>query len=796
MRSILMMRSARSAIKPILFGAASSAALAAMISSGALAQDDASARDDRGLDRIVVSARRFEESVQDAPLSVNVMDAESLRKQGIVRVKDVVQNSPGTTYQRFNKLQDEYSMRGIASQTEGTSGDSSVQTVIDNVVISKDFMKNPEIFDVSRIEVLRGPQGTSFGRNATAGLVHIISNRPTDEFEYGLTGEAGSHGRYATDGFINGPLGDTLSARLAFNFDRYDGYTESVSTGDGLDGQKNYAIRGSLFYEPSDRFSAYVKVEYSEDNDEGPVRRSQDCTIPQIGPGPRPPGPPPPPFGGSFTDPCDPFKTEISSGFDFFLDRQILNATAELVYNINDDFALTSVSGYLDGESDYFIDANGTPFNVLFQNTQNEAESFTQEIRLDNQASSSRLKGVVGFFFLTDEHDRFDENQFFIDAGLPGSRVDTFDTKVSTNDTTSYGIFGELNLAVTDRLTASFGGRWSRDEKDYAIAHFGSGFGGPIEGLVGCGNFPPGPPPVCGTPAAPVGFTTPVPVSDSWNDVSLKGSLDYAVNDNLTFYALVAQGYKTGGFQPEPLTPAAALVPFDEETATNYEIGFKGDFSDRLRLNVAAYKTKYKDLQLTQFVNVGGAFFSVISNAGAADVYGVEVESILQVTDDFRLSGSFSYLDSEFDEGTVLPDDDDPTTLVDFAGVRPDNVPDWTASVAGEYDIHFSNGSLITLRGDWRSRSEAFDDVNEGFIFDGGATLTEAPRRVRPGVDLVGVRAEWTSPNGRYSVAGWGRNLLDEAEIFNIGPDQPNTNQNATAFGVPRTWGFTVTVRR
>lgn len=783
-------------VNRLLLGAASTAALAAMSSAGALAQevDETQARRS-SLDEIVVSARRFEESAQDAPLSVNVMDDESLRKQGIVRVKDVVQISPGTAFIRFNKLQDEYSMRGISSQTEGTSGDSSVQTIVDNVVISKDFMKNPEIFDVARIEVLRGPQGTSFGRNASAGLVHIVTSRPTREFEYGLTAEAGSHGLYATDGFVSGPLSDTMAGRLAFNFDHTDGYTESLSTGDGLDGQQNFAVRGSLLFDPSDRLSAYLKLEYSKDDDDGPVRRSQDCRIPQIGPGPRPPGPPAPPFGGSFTDPCDPFKTEISSGFDFFLDREILNATAEVVFDLTDDFAVTSVTGFLDGESDYFIDAHGTPFNVLFQNTQNDAQSFTQEIRIDNQASSSRLKGVAGLFFLDDEHERFDENQFFIDAGLPGSRVDTFDTKVSSSDTKSYGIFGEFTLEVTDRLSGSVGARWSRDEKDYTIAHFGHGFGGPLEGLSGCGPFPPGPPPTCGTAAAPVGFTTPVAVSDSWEDVSYKGTIEYAVNDDVMVYALYSEGYKTGGFQPEPLTPEAALVPFNEETATNYEIGMKGDFADRLRLNVSLYKTDYDDLQLTQFVNVGGAFFSVISNAGSVDVLGAEVEAVLQVTDNFRLSGSYARLDSEFGKGTMLPDDDDPSTLIDFDGVRPDNVPKWTANAAAEYDIHFSNGSLVELRADWRSRSDTFDDINEGFVFTGSAPLTETPRRVRPRVDYVGVRAAWTSSNERFTIAGWGRNLLDEAEIVNIGPDQPNTNQNPTAFGPPRTWGFTLTIR-
>lgn len=779
----------------LALGAASAMAITAVLQTPAFAQDDQSQASKGGLDTIVVTARRHEENVQNAPLAVNAMDADYLKKQGIVRVKDVVQVSPGTTYIRFNKLQDEYSMRGISSQTEGASGDSSVQTVVDNIVISKDFLKNPEMFDVERVEVLRGPQGTSFGRNASAGLVHIITKRPTREFEYGINGEAGSNGRLGSEGYISGPLGDTLSGRLAYNYDFYDGYIKSVSTGKGLDGQENISIRGSLIFEPNDRLSTYLKVEYSKDDDEGPVRRSPDCRIPQIDPaGPRPPGPPSPPWPGTFTDPCNFFKTEISNDRDFFLKREVVNLTGEIVYDLGNDFTATSETGYIDGTASYLIDAQGTPFNVLFQFNDDDANSFTQELRVDNQASSSRLKGVAGFFFLSDDHDRVDENRFFIDAGLPGSRVPTFDTKVQSSQTKSYGIFGELNLDVTDALQASFGARYSHDHKDYTVAHFGHGFGGPIEGLAGCTNFPPGPPPVCGSATNPVGFTTPVAVSDSWKDVSVKGSLQYNLSADKMVYALVSQGYKTGGFQPEPLSPTDAAVPYNPESATNYEIGFKGDFEDRLRLNIALYKTKYKDLQLTQFVQIGGAFFGVISNAGAVDVLGAEIETVFQVTDNFRLSGSFSRLDSEF-KNTFLPDDDDPTMLINFDGVRPDNVPKWTATAVAEYTFYLENDSSLALRADWRSRSDVFDDVNEGFVFTGGPVLTEVPRRVRPRVDMVGVRATWTSPNQRYSVAGWARNLANEAEFLNIGPDQPNTNQNPTAIGAPRTWGFTLSVQ-
>lgn len=407
---------------------AGASVLATLVSAGGIGLAPAAAQQARQaqqadatfqLEEIVVTARRTAERITDAPQGINVMTGDYMTKQRIETVDDVIQFTPGAAFIGFNKTQPEYSIRGISQRSEGSSLESAVVTVIDDVPISKDILKNPAMFDMARVEVLRGPQGTAFGRNASAGLVHMVTNRPSfDGFEARITAGAGSHELGETDGFVNIPLSDTLATRIAYNFDKYDGYTESVSTGKGLNGQRNLAVRGSLLFEPTDRFSAFLKVEYNDDDDETPVRRSRSCDVPQLAGLDRPdlraefapPGHPPWPT--TFFDPCDEFKTEISDG-DFFLEREMLTLSGELSWEFAEGYRLTSVTGYIDGETDRLQEAHGTPQNVLWQRGVQDAEIFTQEIRLDNHGTANPLRWLGGFIFLHDEHDWFNENQFF-----------------------------------------------------------------------------------------------------------------------------------------------------------------------------------------------------------------------------------------------------------------------------------------------------------------------------------------------------------------------------------------------
>lgn len=785
-----------------------------LFSSGApaaLAQDQNvdNAMNSSSLEEIIVSARRYEENLQNTPVSVNAMTEKFLEDQGISTVNDVLLNSPGASFTQFNKMQSEYGLRGVSSQTEGASGDSSVSTVIDNVVVSKDFMKNPAFYDMQRVEVLRGPQGTAFGRNASSGLVHLITAKPQEEYAAGVTVDLGSHGKQGFQGYVTGSLSDTTQGRLAVNFDTFDGYTKDTRLGGNLGGEENYSIRGSLIINPSDTVQIYLKAEYNKDDDDSPaVRKGKDCSIPYQSAGASSVvGAPQPGWveNGSFTDSCDPWETQISdrSFSDFYLEREIVNLTAEINWEFGDGLALTSVTGLLDGQSDYVIDAHGGPNNSMFQDTVNDAEMFSQEVRIDNFASDSEVNWLVGVYFMTDEHSRLDQNIFFAEnsaKGPPGGgggtpmgvtdpaggffRPETRDIKDGFSETDSLGIFGEVTYDISDRLNVTAGVRYSKDDKNYSIAHYGYGWGGILEGLTDgtqspCGFAPPADKFYCGSAAAPVGFQTPVTTDDSWQNVSGKLSFSYELSDDKMAYLLLSQGYKTGGFQPEPVNPTAALISFDEETVDNFELGFKGDFGDSVRLNVSAFYTEYDDLQLFLFKTTpSGEFFQAAENAASVEIKGIEADFIWAATENLRFSGGLSLIDSELVDALIDTDSDG--VAEDFSGTRPDNTAKWTNTLVVDYDIPLDTGALLSLRADWRGNSDVFDDIGE-----------QADRK-HDSYHVVGARASWISADADWSVALWAKNIFEEEYTVNVGPAQPNINQLNFAFGAPRTLGATV----
>jgi iron complex outermembrane receptor protein len=268
-----------------------------------------------------------------------------------------------------------------------------------------------------------------------------------------------------------------------------------------------------------------------------------------------------------------------------------------------------------------------------------------------------------------------------------------------------------------------------------------------------------------------------------WDHLSYKATLAYTVNDDVRVYGTVSDAYKTGGYNGEPQTPEDAVIPYNEETAMNYEFGLKSQWADRLRLNLAAFYVEYDDQQVNVFrAGATGFATQVVDNAAQSEVLGLEIDYTWQVSDYFRLSGTFASLDAEL-KNTVLQVGPGPTDTADLSGNRPNNAPEWTATLVGEVEFPLAGGSRVSLRADWRGRSEIYND------------LSNNPNFERPGTDIIGARAGWVSAEGTWEVVVWGRNLTEEADVLNIGPAPPFLGDNPTGFGPPRTYGATVSYR-
>ena len=285
------------------------------------------------------------------------------------------------------------------------------------------------------------------------------------------------------------------------------------------------------------------------------------------------------PFG-DYTEPCDPWKTDITAQ-QFTLTREIVSTAAEVVWDISSALRLTSETGYIDAQMDRSQDLFGTPFDLGLQFSADDAWQFSQEFRLDNSAADAALDWLVGVYFYTDDHAKQGEDREVLTYLGPPFATRT--TLRSNNETTSYGVFGQVGYDLTDQWNVTVSGRYTFDKKDFRVFH--SAQGGFADAFVD-----PAEDPVAASASA------------DWNKATGAASLSYAVSDSVKLYGLASRGYKSGGFNGEPSTAVAAVTPYDEETAMNYEIGAKTEWLDnRLRINTDVFYMDYTDLQVADF---------------------------------------------------------------------------------------------------------------------------------------------------------------------------------------------------
>jgi iron complex outermembrane receptor protein len=707
------------------------AAFVAALGSAAVT-DFAVAQEGALLEEVVVTARRYEESITDAPLAVAVMSDDFLEQTQVDSVTDILELTPGASWGMFAKAQPTFTLRGISAGSNGNASlEQAVSVVHDGIPITKVFMATTSVFDVERIEVMRGPQGTTFGRNATLGLMHFISARPSQDSDAGLDLTAGTMEMYGVSGFINGGLTDTISGRLAFNLrDTHQGIEDAV-TGDPLEGSENTGIRGSLLIEPNDNFSAYLKAEFNHDEDLPVVRRQLGCDPGWLNAGG---------FGSYANSPCDPWKADIDmTRTDWNVERDTAVLAAELTWALDNDLTLTWLSGYQTGEHESIQDAFGTPFAIRDQIVRNDADILSSEIRLDNSASGNAIRWLVGASILEDTEDRYEENVQFPERGLPrglcGPQANVPDgcpewnlITDATNDTSAYGVFGELQFDLSDRMTLAVGGRYSDDTRDYRFSTYGWGeanglsalglgsgardcnanrIDDPLGRLTSMGAVYQ----VCGTEANTMGFDD--NVTNSWDNFSSKVSLSYALSDNSNIYALYSEGFKAGGFQQDARNSAHLRDNFvDSEDAENIEFGWKGSY-DRFRVALTVFQQTQNNLQVNNNVPAGPGStgnVTLVKNSGGVENTGIEFEYAWAATENLEIGGNIASYDPEFLAGSFQGGMFDPVTGTfdgeDISGTVPSNSPEFTYYLYGDYQWLMNNGGTIRLRADVSHRDQ------------------------------------------------------------------------------------------
>lgn len=672
-----------------------------MLSAGAAWSQDDARRGASVIEEIVVTAQKRPQSLQTVPISVTAFTAEEIRRRGIVDVQSLENNTTSFTIDNsFQASQPRLTIRGIGSNEVGAGGDPSSAAFIDGEYLPRVQMVAFDGFDLERIEVLKGPQGTLYGKNVVGGAINVITRKPTDEFELRLQGTVGNEGRFDGRGVINLPISDAVQARLAIARLTNDGFAENRITGQELQDDNSLSARLHLSFDLSESSNLLLTAHGHSDRTSGTVRSVFEVTPETSGLA-----------AFSSPDPDGPFTSTANvPGTD---DRETYGVRAEL--NTELSFAsLTGMVAYREVRQDFIEDFDGqrpgeTGFNIAIGNTL-DGEALSTEWRLASLDTEAALDWVGGLYYLRDEATQVALFGFDLPPIL--NVLELFDNE---NETDSYAAFGEAGYRVSDRLRLFGGLRYTREEKDFSISNLRS------TGNVLSDEFLQG------------------AVVEDWSELTWRAGAELSLSEELFFYGKISTGFKSGGFQDAPATQLEATTPFGPERATNYEVGLKADWAEgRVRTNAALFFTDFEDLQVAQLSGP----VNITTNAAEAEIKGLETDLSFLPVDGLEITLRYAFLDAEFTEFIFEGED--------LSGKRLERVPENEVTVGIDYDFPLAGGGRLNLGGSYNWRDEVFDDPDNN------------PFEERPARTLVDAYLAYEAEDGRWRLEAWSRNLTDE----------------------------------
>lgn len=727
------------AVQDILRGFSVSTAIAGLCAAApsfAQAQGEGEAGAS-GLGVIVVTAQRVEENLQDVPVAVTAFSAQQLQNSRATSLRDIASMTPSFTATEVNPGEPNFAIRGIGTEgiNSNAGGDASVVMFVDGVYIGRGGGSNLELYDLERVEVLRGPQGTLFGKNVVGGAISLVSRRPDlgDNF-VGGTITYGNFDRLELLGRFNYAVSDSFAISGALNRVERDGYTFNETTGNDVDDEGSMGGRLSLRWRPSSVVDVVLTGDFTDQDQRGQPRDNVcDTTL----------------AGGVHCVGVNPDPRIVNAVDDGFLRREVggvtLNVTVDAPFG-----ELTSITAYRKANYSHRDAFFSNPINPPAQiesinENREQSEQVSQELRLAFNMFDDRLNGVVGLYILNEDIQRNE----ILEQTFPVAVVTGIGSFPQDVDSESYAIFGQVNFDVTDRLTLTAGARMTWESKN---AH--------LQGVLVAG---PGlPPPL----SAPYDITA----SQSWSAFTPRAAIEYHVSDEVMVYASAARGFKSGGFQGTAGTGASAAIAYDPEYAWNYEIGVKSRlFNDRLQINLAGFHTDYTDLQVSQLVPLCCV---VIGNAADATIDGFEAEFIAVLAPGFRLNGGYSWLDAEFSSFAT-------GATADHTGNRLPRAPRHQFNLAAEYEVPVSDAIDLYGRVGWSYRSSVFFEASN------------TPLEVQEGHSLYDARLAIRSSDGGWELAVWGQNLSNELVRNHIVAFAP-FGQQLNTYQPPRTYGATL----
>jgi len=716
-----------------------SSGLVALPFAAAVAQET---QEQGRLEEVVVTAQKREQSVQDTPVAVTVLTGDSLVQLGIESGNDVAQFTPGLAIAPVQGVGNvpNISIRGVGLNDFRDFNESPSAVYVDEVYKGALAGLDFALYDLDRVEVLKGPQGTLFGRNATGGLINYLTRRPTDTLEGYARLSGGSFGDMKVEGAVGGPISDAVSGRLAAIYHTNDGVRHNVNK-DGEDGDQIdlAAARGQLNFKFSDAGSLLLSLETGKNDNAGGNPYRYAPTLPGVVPTEIDKA-----NRDNVVGTSDLNDINVDAGLK--TDTKFNSATARLSWDFG-AVELVSITNYQDFDKHQIQDCDSSPTTLCFTEYKTKVKQFSEEVRL--QGEVGKLLWNAGLYYF-DLNNKGEQSLFGPIAGFflaPGteSTTTTFDTT-----TTSWAAFGQLEYRITDDVALIGGLRYTDNKTDMTQVFLNT------------------------VPEDALGFTGGLAYPKETlkkQPVSYTAKVTWDVGDASMVYAGVSNSFKGGtfnsGFGPVP-APVYTVKP---EDLTSYEVGFKSESSNgRNRFSGAAFYYDYKDMQAFQYKNLNQLLF----NADAT-VKGAELEWTGLPVDALEISAGLGFLDTNVKD------------IVDRNGVVSDRemvlAPGVSLNAMARYTWDLSGGSALAAQVDGNySSSVYFDNLNQ-------------PGTKQDGVSLFNARLSWNSADDRYEVAGYVKNLTDEVPLnyaFDLAADLGYVQQS---YHPPRTYGVSVGVK-
>ena len=673
------------------------------------------------LEEIVVTARKREESLQETPISITAFSADALRQANMIDLRDIGKYTPGMSFTSYGMGSSEAGamfLRGIGQSDHMVTTDPGVGLYIDGVYVGRNQGAALDLLDLERVEVLRGPQGTLFGKNTIGGAVNVVSRKPSMENGGEVELTVGDDGRFNLLASGELALSGRTALRASVQRKKRDGVGEQIFTGDESGDEDSVSARAQLFWQGDGaEFSLVADMTRARQAAmphsfyaHAPWLGISTCYTDGAGAEPYVPCPP-----GVEGDPFDSYSLD-----DLDTEQDLFGVSANWAWDLNDQISFKSITAYRDMEYLGNLEFDGAPQVVIHYLESGKSDQFSQEFQLVGENDASTLNWIAGaYYFTEDGHNLQDDDQF-----------GALDQRRSAVKTDSYALFGQGTLDLTEQVSLTAGLRYTNEEKDYDLVY---------RSLTRDGQQ------ALNEQGQPVYRVAPTSLGDSWDAVSGTVSVQYSVTEGAMLYATYSRGFRSGGFAARPSRPSSVGV-YDPEYVDMYEVGLKADALDnRLRANIALYTSDYDDYQ-AQVNALADAFDTRTLNAAKAEIDGVELELTAILSPNVRVLGTFSYTDAQ-----IAKVDIDPSLNANFAkGSRLPYVSKWTYSISPQVDVPTPNGGSLLWRADYAYRSAFFGQI------------ANAPEEREGSYGLFNARVEYLSPDERWSLAAYGVNLADK----------------------------------